>query len=382
MHSRHLDAVYARTESDECLERLAVLSVAWRNMATTPEGADEFPSEPIEALRRLGVLAAPLAVAEGGLGWGADGGGMIGLHDALRLIGYGNLVVGRLYEAHVNAIRLIQLYGRPDMVAAMAMDVRHGHLFGLWVSPSTDPARLSGNPPFLNLAGMHEYCSAAGFATRALVTACDEACGERMLVIDTARVRVDGAASARLHGMRASATRPVRFDQNVAPGDLVGNPGDYLREPEFSIGAWRTCAVTAGGLQALVDEAVRQLKTRDRAGAPAQRMRIGEMLIAAQTAAMWSRAVAIRLDAAPAGSDAVLGFVNLARTAIEAASLRVIPLVQRSLGLACMTEQNLAEAQMRDLATYLRQPAADDALAQAVGWYASFPSPTCAVEEP
>ncbi len=91
-----------------------------------------------------------------------------------------------------------------------------------------------------------------------------------------------------------SSTNPVTFNCQVPAEYQVGTEGDYLREPDFPVGAWRTSAVTVGGLRALVDEAVRQLRERGRHTDTHQAARIGQMLIHCHTAAVWIDAVAVR----------------------------------------------------------------------------------------
>jgi hypothetical protein len=91
--------------------------------------------------------------------------------------------------------------------------------------------------------------------------------------------------------------------------------------------AWRTLAVTVGGLLALGDEAVRQLRARHTD--PHQAARIGQMPIHCQTAANWIDAVPTRHQGEP---KHFVVDINLARFAIERACLEVIPLVQRGLG--------------------------------------------------
>ncbi|MDT8871753.1 hypothetical protein RAA17_13195 [Komagataeibacter rhaeticus] len=65
----------------------------------------------------------------------------------------------------------------------------------------------------------------------------------------------------------------------------------------------------------------------------------------------------------------IVATVNLARLAVERAGLEVIGLVQRGLGLAAFVRTNPAERLLRDLATYLRQPAPDETLCEAAGWF-------------
>ena len=62
-------------------------------------------------------------------------------------------------------------------------------------------------------------------------------------------------------------------------------------------------------------------------------------------------------------ADRVVSYVNLARGAVERAGLDVLELAQRSIGLSGFAEAHPLERLMRDLATYLRQPAPDYALA-------------------
>jgi len=72
-----------------------------------------FPAEDIALLRRLGALAAPVPTELGGLGLGTEPDAALDIMEVLRLIGRGNLSVGRLYEAHVNALRLVMRDGTP-----------------------------------------------------------------------------------------------------------------------------------------------------------------------------------------------------------------------------------------------------------------------------
>src|SRR6185437_5163667 len=90
-----------------------------------------FPVEDIALLRRLGALAAPVPVALGGLGLGTEPDAALDTEDVLRLLGNGNVSVGRLYEAHVNALRLIMRDGTPAQRRRSAAAALDGALFGL-----------------------------------------------------------------------------------------------------------------------------------------------------------------------------------------------------------------------------------------------------------
>jgi alkylation response protein AidB-like acyl-CoA dehydrogenase len=352
-------------------ERTAIQQSSWR-----PEASDRFPVDALNTLRELGALAAPLPAREGGLGWGAEEAGIAALCSVLRVLGYGSLALGRIYEAHVNAIALIIRYGGAAVRATTAAAARDGELFGLWVTPGQEPVRLIGRDSQFKLVGRKAFCTAAGFAKWALITALDERGHERMFLVSTAQLEVSGEGGALPRGMRGTSTKPVAFNCQVPAEHQVGTEGDYLREPDFSVGAWRTSAVTVGGLLALVDEAVRQLRARGRHTDPHQAARIGQMLIHCHTAIAWIDAVAARSVRHRAEPKHLIGYINLARLAIEQACLEVIPLVQRGLGLNSFLVSNPLSAIMTDLATYLRQPAGDEILTQAAIHFAESSTPT------
>jgi alkylation response protein AidB-like acyl-CoA dehydrogenase len=336
----------------------------------------DFPAATIARLRRSGVMVAPLPRSEGGLGWGTENDGALPLSDALQAIGYGSLAAGRIYEAHVNAIALIFQYGNEQIKSCAATAVRDGHLFALWVAPSAKPVRAFRCGAKLQVTGRKAFCTAAGVATWAVITAEDENNNERMILIDANENKVDSKSTVALHGMKSTSTKAMTIDCEVPAEFCFGNAGDYLHEPDFSAGAWRTSAVTVGGLQALVDETIRQLRARDRHANPHQAARIGQMLIKSHTAAMWIGSVVREAIPHYDNSQHLIGYVNLARLAIEQACLDVIPLVQRSLGMTSLTVNNPVEAMMRDLVTYLRQPAADEILTDAAITFAQTTNPT------
>ena len=190
--------------------------------------------------------------------------------------------------------------------------------------------------------------------------------GTRMAVL-----AVDGSMPVEpmrgvLQGMRAAANGIVHFDGMVLPTDaLIGEPGDYLREPHLSCGAWRTTAVTLGGLDALVAATRDQLVRKRHQDAPLQQDRFGRMLIAQETARLWTVAAARRAELAEGSVADRVAYVNLARIAVEAACLDAMRLAQRALGLAAFIRPNPVERLLRDLSVYLRQPAPDAVLTEA-----------------
>ena len=68
-------------------------------------------------------------------------------------------------------------------------------------------------------------------------------------------------------------------------------------------------------------------------------------------------------------ADAIVAYVNFARLAVERASLDLLELVHRSVGLQAFMRPNPIERISRDLATYLRQPGPDRALTSAASYF-------------
>ncbi len=322
----------------------------------------QFPGDDVALLRSLGLLVAPLPRSVGGWGAGTERDGADALLAILRAIGRGNLALGRLYEAHVNALKLIVDYGAADQAEAAAQDARSGRLFGVWV---TDPPGGGLSVRNGRLVGSKGPCSGAGHVAAAVVTV-ETPEGTRMAVL-----RLDGTeqvqpARGTLQGMRGSVNGWVAFDGiPLAADSLVGQPGDYLREPQLSTGAWRTSAVTLGGLDALVAEVGRQLRGKGHDGSPLQQERFGRLLIAQETAALWAASAARCAEAGTAPVADQVAYVNLARIAIEQCCLDALHLAQRSIGLGAFVVGTLLERLARDLSVYLRQPAPDAVLTEA-----------------
>ena len=335
---------------------------AMQGRAAALDRDGRFPDEDIALLRGLGLLAAPLPHSMGGWGAGTERDGVDALLAILRAIGRGNLALGRLYEAHVNALKLIVDYGTADQAEAAARDARSGRLFGVWV---TDPPGAGLSVREGRLVGSKGPCSGAGHVTAAVVTV-ETTDGVRMAVL-----RLDGTeqiqpAKGTLQGMRSSVNGWVAFDGiPLATDSLIGQPGDYLREPQLSTGAWRTSAVTLGGLDALVAEVGRQLRSKGHDGSPLQQERFGRLLIAQETAALWTGSAARCAESGTAPVADQVAYVNLARIAIEQCCLDALHLAQRSIGLGAFVTGSLLERLMRDLSVYLRQPAPDSVLTEA-----------------
>ena len=220
------------------------------------------------------------------------------------------------------------------------------------------------------LNGAKAPCSGAGHLRHALVTAHMESGEQRMLLIELPSHVYADLSGWESHGMRATASGRIPLDGiHLTPEALIGEAGDYLRQPDFSAGAWRTSAVTLGGLEALVAEMRRQLIARGRDRDLHQRVRVGKALIAQETARSWVQRAAEIGEGNEGDAGYVANLVNLARIAVESACLDTIRIVQRALGLAGFRRGEFVELLFRDLSMYLRQPAPDETLTEAAGYF-------------
>lgn len=344
------------------------------------DARDRFPVRAVDELRATELLVAVLPGTSGGAGLLSED-RIADLRDVLVGVGRASLVLGRIYEGHVNALTLILRYAEPAARQCLLDDARAGHLFGVWNTQSgADGLRGAGATADITLTGAKTFASGAGFVTRPLVTATMEDGRTRMVVPDLGEGERADLSDWRVHGMRGSASGRVDFTGlRVRPDRWVGEPDDYFRQPVLSCGAWRFLAVQCGGIEAVFEAHRSHLLRTGRGDDPHQRARLGRSATAVETARLFiaeAARAAARAETDPEGSVA---FVNLARGAVEQAGLDVLHLAQRSVGLAGYHEDHPLEPLMRDLATYLRQPAPDLALANAAGHLLSSPLPLHAV---
>jgi alkylation response protein AidB-like acyl-CoA dehydrogenase len=365
-------------DRQKLLRVVAAMVPSMADEAGRLDAAVDFPRQSFELLHSAGAFQATLPESLGGSGFGYGVDGAADLLLLFLLLGEGSLSVARLYEAHVNALQLICRYGTPSLARQSAEDAEAGELFALWVTdPKNGGVVLLQSADGSILQGGKVFCSGAGVATRALVTASSET-GTRMLIVNLepgARVE---PSEIKLSGMRAAITGSVDLSgMPIPPNALLGEAGDYLREPVFSAGAWRGSAIALGGLTSLVKVHRGEILKRHRAEDPHQLARFGQLVQVHETARLWMTQAALRGCLEDDSAEAIVAYINLARLAVEAACLEGMQLSQRGLGLGAFLIGHPAERICRDLATYLRQPAPDETLVKAAGhyFYGEMPGP-------
>lgn len=325
-----------------------------------------FPVAAIALLHRAGLLHAPFPASRGGDGLGI--GDPNRLRAVLVTLGRGNLALGRLYEGHVNAVSLVTRYGTPANLKLLEREADAGRPSGVWMAGDALRLEASAAAATHVLKGNKILCSGAGYVRRPLVAA-DHAGASVMVIPEVADDRAD-ISGWTAHGMRATATGHVDFnDVVVGVDEIVGRPGDYLRSPYFRGGAWRVIAVQLGGLQAVFHLYKTQLAESPYCDHPIQLARFGEAAIAMETARLWVRQASLEAEGPAVDCDAVDAYVDLARNAFEMAALRLIALTQKAIGLKAFMRPNPMERIIRDLTTYMRQPALDLSLSSAAAFH-------------
>ena len=359
------DSKYALTQA---LGRFAQAAPAILAEAAARDADGTFPAGSFLELRRAGVLGVTLPAAEGGLDLNRAA-----LLAFLRRVGRASLPVGRVYEGHVNALHLIRRFGSPDQRRQAAGDARRGELFGVWNTEPSPGLRVERRGEDLYLLGSKTFASGAGHVTRPLMGAewepgsAPEGQAGRLMVL-LPRERGAGIIDASFWqplGMRASVSGRIDFGGTpIQPTDLIGQPGDYYRQPEFSGGALRFLAVQLGGADAVLEAGRDLLRRSGRSGDEVQRLRFAD--IAARLEAAWQtvRHAQTLLDAQQTGvgeQATFLAYLSLARSVTEDACLLACEGVERAVGARGLLAPEPTERLLRDLRMYLRQPAPDAA---------------------
>lgn len=340
---------------------MASLTERLAELGARHDAAPSFPAASLRLLADAGLHRRFAPAAAGGEVWTDPLARHHAMRDALRFVGRADLSLGRLYEGHVNALALFGWYASDRQIAWLGHHLDRGAWFGVWATEASPGVRLtSGDAP--RLQGAKVFASGAGGLAYAIVTAAPEA-GERRLVVVPADLqdRTDGSRW-RVRGMRSSVSgRYDLTDLPVSPDALLGEAGDYDREPRFTAGAWRFCAVQLGGIEALLIETRAAMSDAARAD-PIQRARFADAVAATRTAGFWVGEAASR--ACEDHPDAV-AIARMTRGMVERAGLDVMEAAARLLGTRSAFDGERVDRIIRDLSLYLRQGGPDYARDQA-----------------
>jgi alkylation response protein AidB-like acyl-CoA dehydrogenase len=282
--------------------------------------------------------------------------------DALARVARRDVTVGRLAEAHADAVAILaELGGQP---------VGTGRLCGVWAAdpPSARPVATPSAGGRWVLDGTKAWCSGAGWSTDALVTA-HAPDGYRLFAVDLDAGRADGSIRAvpgtwPAVGMADSDSRSVTFTD--APALAVGGPGAYLTRPGFWHGAVGVAAAWLGAAEGIADalDAAQARRPLDEHALA----HVGAVATDLAACRALLDAAAVAIDADP-DDESGSGFTRAmtVRAAVEAAATRTIDHVGRALGPAPLAQDGDHGRRVADLTVYLRQSHAERDLAALAG---------------
>lgn len=346
------------TQPQSATARLAMLVSELSELGRRYDAEACWPADSVRLLVGSGLHRTFAPLKCGGADFRSAAEENRALFDALRLVGRADLSLGRIYEGHVNALKLFAWYGSPGQKERLAADLEAGRMFGVWATEPTPGVALEEGPGGLLMSGSKRFATGAGALDFAIVTVAPPAGDRRLVIVPAADPQRADTTGWRVRGMRATMSGTYDL-AGVRPraGDLLGAPGDYDREPRFTAGAWRFLAVQLGGVEALLAETRAAMSDAARAD-PLQRQKFGEAVAAARGAFLWTRESADR--AASEHPDAK-PFVMLARGVVERAALDVMELSARIVGTRSALEGARIDKIIRDLSLYLRQAGPDHA---------------------
>jgi alkylation response protein AidB-like acyl-CoA dehydrogenase len=324
------------------------------------DAAPTFPRESLATLNGLGISARVLQLANFTDRLEAN----LGLFELLRLVGRADLSLGRLFEGHVNAVQLISWYGSDEQKRDLKKSLGAGKYYGVWATEPPPGVTLSFEAEDGVLIGSKCFASGAGGLDYAVITA-RTTTGRKQMVLASANERERADLSGwRVRGMRATVSGTFNLSGiRVTSRELLGEEGDYEREPRFTAGAWRFTAVQLGGIEALLVE-MRRLMSEAARSEPVARAQFADAVTATRTAYLWVREAA-RRDADEA--DVAASFVRMTRGVVERSALTVMEHAARVIGTRSAFDGERLDKIIRDLSLYLRQATPDkvrDAAAQ------------------
>jgi len=310
-----------------------------------------------------------LPQAYGGQGWGTTPEGALPMLETLMMLGEANLPIARIYEGHVNAVRLVMDHGSPDQRRSFADRIYGGAIAGVWGADSSQPVTIDN----ATLTGVKAFASGLGDVLIAVLTA-KTPHGLQMILADVAdRARFDHAA----WDMTAMVgSRSGQFDctgLSAKRDQWLGMPDALFAEPAFHGGIWRIIACYAGALTALAHGLRRQIEQRGSADDALTWHRLGLAAMEAETARVLARAACLAVETQGA-VPAAIATVLFAREAVEQAATRQFEVIERATGTALHRTHSANGRVMKNLRLYLRQAQLDGKLALATSNWVTEPS--------
>ena len=273
--------------------------------------------------------------------WPLPGHGQTKLRfELLGSVAQDDLVLGRLVEAHADAVAITTELGQPL--------VNTGQRWGVWAAGPADVSKLDSSATDWRLEGTKAWCSGAGLA-HPRPRRRHHHPGQRLFAVNLDDPGIEVCAPTWTgSGMARADTRSVRFHQ--ASARPVGQPDDYLTRPGFWAGAIGVAACWHGGTIATA----RPLLDRSRhSPEPHLLAHLGAVHVALEQNRAMLTTAATQLDEDFYRDHHLLA--GSVRTTVERNAVKVMDRVGRALGPGPLAHDAGHAALVADLTVYIRQ---------------------------
>lgn len=343
-----------------------------------------FPYEDFVDLVHAGLHAPALPVEAGGLGLGPHRGDAYTLWMLTREVARADLALARCWEGHLNAQVLLDAMARGEQRERWFHEiVANGAIWAAWsgepqkkipgqrAAIGTEVERVPGGWVVRGTKVFSSSAGAAGFAILLVSTAgaggVRHASGplesQLALVCDLRdpSVSFDSSWWDPL-GMRATVSYLARFTNTFIPqSNLLGEPGQYLREDWQSRFTPHYAASFLGAAWAALDHTLEHVRVTERAADPYVQHRIARMVTSIDSAHLWLHHVG-RLWAAGRHAEAK-DAGSRTRYLVEQWAEQVIRDAVHVCGARALNRPSALERILRDFTFYARHDDDDQILA-------------------
>jgi alkylation response protein AidB-like acyl-CoA dehydrogenase len=317
----------------------------------------------IDLLHAHGWLFACAPTAAGGIGLSYESASLDIAIDFLFRLGCANLALGRLFEGHVNACKLVHMLATPAQAQTMWDRIANGAFLGVWGADGHLPVTLEKRLGTHYLTGAKAFCSGLGSVSLAIVSA-QTPTGLQLIIAEVTDPARGDASQWQSSGMQATRSGTFDFRGLLASDfELLGAPDAYYEEPHFLGGQWRYLALHAGCVCAIAQAISAHLNALNRQPSETELMRLARIVALSKQAKLWATSIA--QDTEISGNAAASIQAVIGREQVEHACLEAISVAERTVGTRAFTLGTRLEQLCRDLRTYLRQAALDQRLLEA-----------------
>lgn len=269
---------------------------------------------------------------------------------ALAEVGRFDLSLAKLYEGHTDALAIL---------AELQPGAPAWGSWGVWAAEAPEGRALLefGPEGGVLLQGTKCWCSGAGTASHALLTAWDRTGGGPFLVavaLDQPGIAIDTSPWQAV-GMAGSASNTVHF-RNVA-AQPVGGIGQYLSRPGFWQGGAGVAACWLGGAIGIASVLRESLRVRPSSASPFRLAALGKLDLALGQTSGLMREAAAWIDAFPTADASAVAL--RVRLAAEQCARLVMDEAGKAMGAAPFCLDGKFARAVADLPVFIRQSHAE-----------------------